>query len=391
MTQTALARNNSVNEQVLYMAMELSNSQWKVAFGVGGNPRIRQIAARDLSRLWEEISKAKRRFGLPEDTVVVSCYEAGRDGFWIHRYLLSVGVKNLVVDSASIEVNRRKRRIKTDRVDVKKLYMLLTRHDGGEAGVWCIVRVPSEQVEDERRVTREQDRLQKEIGGHSSRIKSLLILHGIVAKVDGRLPLVLDKVRLFDGSELGSNLKAELMREFERWALAKRQMSEILNAQRAQVRAAKRSKTTLANRPIKSQMVAFLMALRGIGERSAWPLVDEFLWRDFKNRREVGQAAGLCGTPYDSGGSVREQGISKVGSKRIRKLMVELSWCWLRYQPQSAITRWFDKRFGHGGRRMRRIGIVAVARRLLIALWRYVKCGVVPEGALFKGTTMKAA
>ena len=128
MTQTALARNNSVNEQVLYMAMELSNSQWKVAFGVGVNPRIRQIAARDLSRLCEEISKAKRRFGLPEDTVVVSCYEAGRDGFWIHRYLLSVGVKNLVVDSASIEVNRRKRRIKTDRVDVKKLYMLLTRH-----------------------------------------------------------------------------------------------------------------------------------------------------------------------------------------------------------------------------------------------------------------------
>lgn len=267
---------------------------------------------------------------------------------------------------------------------------MLARHHCGEQGVWSVVRVPSVKAEDDRRVTREQDRLQKEIGGHCSRIKSLLVLHGIVAKISRKLPTLLNQIRLADGSELGPNLKAEILREFERWELAKRQMSELLNAQRSQVREAKKD-TGGTNRENNAHKAMSLMALRGIGERSAWPLVNDFLWRDFNNRREVGQAVGLCGTPYDSGNSVREQGISKAGSKRIRKLMVELSWCWLRHQPESAITKWFNERFADGGRRMRRIGIVAVARRLLIALWQFSKNGVIPEGSLFKKEEIQAA
>lgn len=392
MTQTALERHNSSNERRLYMAMELSHKTWKLAFGVGGNPRIRQIPARDLQRLDVEIEKAKEKFKLSNDTPVVSCYEAGRDGFWIHRYLSSVKVANIVVDSSSIEVSRRKRRAKTDRIDSKKLYTMLVRYHGGEEELWSVVRIPSRKDEDERRIHRELERLQKECIGHSNRIKSLLILHGIDIKVNRRFEQALETTVLWDGSPLGHNLKKELTREYERWERVRRQMLEIRKEQLATVKAAKEGKDSSSkDKSVKNRMVLSLMMLCGIAERSAWPLVYEFLWRDFANRREVGNAAGLCGTPYDSGGSVREQGISKAGSKRIRRLMVELSWCWLRYQQDSAITLWFNQRFRDGGKRMRRVGIVAVARRLLIALWRYAKYGEVPEGARFKGEDKVAA
>jgi transposase len=392
MTQTALEKQNNSKKRCLYMAMELSHKTWKLAFGVGGNPRIRQIPARDLGRLDTEIEKAKEKFRLPKDALVVSCYEAGREGYWIHRYLLSVGVENIIVDSSSIEVSRRKRRAKTDRIDSKKLYTMLVRHYGGEKDLWSVVRVPSRRDEDERRIHRELERLQKECNGHSSRIKSLLILHGIDIKVNRRFEQTLEGMVQWDGSPLGYNLKSELKREYERWETVYRQISKIRKEQLAVVKATKEEEgTPLAGDVKKNHMVLSLMMLCGIGERSAWPLVYEFLWRDFANRREVGNAAGLCGTPYDSGGSVREQGISKVGSKRIRRLMVELSWCWLRYQSDSAITQWFNQRFRDGGKRMRRVGIVAVARRLLIALWQYVKFGVVPEGVRFKGHSKMAA
>ncbi|MDD5095701.1 MAG: IS110 family transposase [Dehalococcoidia bacterium] len=388
MTQTTLQEQHTGNEQVLYMAFELANKTWKLAFGSGGNPRIIEMPARDQERLIEEIARAKKRFSLPQEAHVVSCYEAGRDGFWIHRYLLSVGIQNIVVDSSSIEVNRRKRRAKTDRIDAMKLYTMLVRHDRGEKGVWSVVRVPSREDEDERRTHREIERLQKERGAHSSRIKSLLVTQGIVAKVNRDLPELLENVRLWDGSPLSPQLKAEIKREFSRMEEVDRQLREIRGQQRDMLKVAEATKeeeaSPSANSLKKVEMVLGLTCLRGIGERSAWPLIYEFLWRDFGNRREVASAAGLVGTPYDSGGSVREQGISKAGNKRIRRLMVELGWYWLRYQPESAITVWFNERFAQGGKRMRRIGIIGVARKLLIALWKYVKFGQVPEGAQLK-------
>lgn len=392
MIQTALQKNSNGDTSVLYMSFELSHNKWKLAFGTGGNPRIVQIDARDLKRLEEEIMKAKRKFGLAPETKVICCYEAGRDGFWLHRYLHSIGHQNLVVDSSSIEVSRRKRRAKTDRIDAGKLYTMLVRHMRGEKKVWSVVRAPSRQDEDERRQHREISRLQQEQGAHNNRIKSLLVTQGIVADVNRQLPKLLEEAVLWDGSHLSEQLKAEILREYARWELIGEQLHKIRKEQHEEIKAAKsrRGNPEWGEVEKKLQMVVQLISLCGVGERSAWPLVYEFLWRDFENRRQVGNAAGLCGTPYDSGESTREQGISKAGNKRIRSLMVELSWFWLRYQPESTLTKWFNERFGHGGKRMRRIGIVAVARKLLIALWRYSKFGEVPEGARFKAMTIAA-
>lgn len=394
MTQAAPRKEISSSERKLHLAFELGHSAWKLAFGDGGNPRIRQMPARDLGRLREEIAKAKQKLGLAESAPVASCYEAGRDGFWLHRYLLSVGVENIVVDSSSIEVNRRQRRVKTDRVDASKLYTMLLRHSRGEQHVWKVVRVPSREDEDERRTHRELERLQKERVQHSNRITSLLVTQGVVVEVNRKLPEFLERVRLWDGSQLSPLLKTELEREYARMQEIDRQILAIRKEQRRQIKEAAEVKDASSRddrAAYKNQLVVALMLLAGVGERTAWPLVYEFLWRDFENRREVGNAAGLCGTPYDSGGSVREQGISKAGNKRIRRLMVELGWCWLRHQPESAITLWFNGRFAEGGKRMRRIGIVGVARRLLIALWRYAKFGEVPRGARFKGEARAAA
>jgi len=405
MTITALQeRQDTGNATCLHMAFELSNKEWKLAFGIGGNCRIRSIPARDKKALWKEVAEAKRRFGLAEDAPVVSCYEAGRDGFWLHRMLIKEAVQNDVVDSSSIEVNRRKRRVKTDRVDVKKLYRMLVRHHRGEKEVWRILRVPSVKDEDERRIHREIKRLQNECIGHSNRIQSLLMLLGIDLKVSKHFPKDLERVKPLDGSAVGVGLKGELLREHERWSLATKQLRELRKEEMKQIKAvAKETKAALrgdgesdglikAPKELdKPGQVVALMMLCGIGERSAWPLIYEFFWRQFHNRREVGNAAGLCGMPYDSGGKEVEQGISKAGSGRIRSLMVELSWCWMRYQPKSEITLWFNKRFGIGGKRMRRVGIVAVARRLLIALWRYLEFGEVPAGAIFKEARGKAA
>lgn len=382
MTQAALRKESSNREAVLYMAFELSNREWKLAFGTGPrNPRIVTMPARDLNQLDKEIAKAKKQLGLPADAEVFSCFEAGRDGFWLHRHLSAVNVNNSVVDSASIEVNRRKKQKKTDRVDVRKLLTMLIRYLGGEKEAWSVVRVPSIEDEDERRVHRELQRLQKEQTGHSNRIRSLLVTQGIELSVSANFPKKLEFVRLFDGSELGANLKEELLREYERWMLAGKQLRGICKEQNRLRKEA--LDEDFKDKP-KLEMVAALMLLCGVGERSSWQLVHEFFWRRFENRRQVGSAAGLTGTPYNSGDSEREQGISKAGNKRIRRLMVELSWFWLRFQPESAITVWYQERFGPTGKRSRRVGIVAVARKLLIALWRYLEFGDVPQGARFK-------
>ena len=370
-----LQSKDSVSGAVLYMAMELSNKRWKLGFSNGERQRQVSIEAGDWDSLNDQITRAREKLRLAADCRMVSCYEAGRDGFWIHRALVDQGIENRVIDSASIEVNRRKRRAKSDRVDVKAMLRLLQRYSGGERCL-SVVRVPTVEAEDHRRLHRERERLLKERGAHSARMKSLLVAHGIRLQLDGGFLVQLEAARGGLGYALGADLKAELIREHERYRLADEQIRGLEQEQKARAEAG----VDEAMLQVKG-----LMQLKGVGWQSSWLLVMEFFaWRAFRNQRQVGACAGLTPTPYSSGDSEREQGISKAGNRRVRTLMIELSWLWLRYQPGSALSQWFQRRFAGGGKRMRRIGIVALARKLLIALWRYVTDGVIPEGAVLK-------
>jgi len=374
-TQETLRKNVSTKAAVLHVAFELSNSKWKLGFSDGNKMRFKSVDARKLEQLEEEIEKAKSRFRLDDDVRIVSCYEAGRDGFWLDRYLLSHGIENVVVDSSSIEVNRRKRRAKTDRIDARKLLMMLMRYHGGERKLWSVVRVPSVEAEDGRQLSRELESLNKERTSHRSRIRGLLIREGLEVKNPSGKKFLeeLDSLCTWDGKGLPGDFKARIVREYERLRMVEEQMGTLRKERETRVGSAE----TLSMRK-----VAQLRTLYGIGVTSSWDFVMEmFGWREFRNRREVGAFAGLTPTPYDSGGSQREQGISKAGRGRIRALNIQIAWGWLRFQPQSKLSLWYQERFAGGGSRMRRIGIVAVARKLLIDLWRYLEYGVVPEGA----------
>ena len=361
---------------VLYLAFELGWTQWELAFTVGQaqKPRLRSMPARNLARLDEEIAKAKKRFGLAADAPVLCCYEAGREGFWLHRYLLARGINNSIVDSASIEVNRRQRRAKSDRLDAAKLVSMLLRYHGGETRVWSVVRVPSVADEDARQLHRDLEELKDERTQHSNRIKGLLASQGLdLATVDTALPEWLTAARLWDGTVVPAELRSRLLREYERWQLVDRQIKDQESARRRRIRCDDTPHVDKVRR---------LLELRGIGLNGAWLLVFElFAWRQFANRKQVGACVGLTPTPYDSGDSKREQGISKAGNRRMRRMLVELAWCWLRWQPDSELSRWYQRRFGGGNKRLRKIGVVALARKLLIALWRYLERGEVPKGA----------
>jgi transposase len=371
-----LESKDSVSGVVLYMALELSDKRWKLGFSNGERQRQVSIEAGDWMSLNEQIARAREKLGLAADCRIVSCYEAGRDGFWIHRSLVDQGIENVVLDSASIEVNRRQRRAKSDKVDVKALLRLLQRYWQGERGMLSVVRVPTVEEEDQRRLHRERERLLKERGSHSARIKSLLVAHGLRLRLGADFLHQLEVARGGLGYALGSDLKAELVREYERYRVVDEQIRGLEAEQKARAQAGLGDALEQVNR---------LMQLRSVGWQSSWVLVMEFFaWRAFRNQRQVAACAGLTPTPYSSGDSEREQGISKAGNRRVRTLMIELSWLWLRYQPGSALSQWFQRRFASGGKRMRRIGIVALARKLLIALWRYVTDGVIPEGAVLK-------
>jgi transposase len=379
-TQETLRIKDSIKEAILYIAFELSHRKWKLGLSNGEKMRTVTIEARDLDKLHEEIEKAKQRFGLEGQIRVVGCYEAGRDGFWLHRYLLSCGIENVVVDFASIEVNRRKRRAKTDRIDARKLLHKLLRYHGGEQLVWSVVNVPSEEAEDGRQLHRELESLKKERTMHRNRLKSLLIQQGIVVSNPSsrKFLIQLETFRTWDGKELPEDLKSRIIREHGRLRMVEEQIYTLGKERERRVAAAENA---------SMQQVAHLMTLVGIGMNSSWKFVMEFFaWRDFKNGKEIGALSGLTPTPYDSGASQHEQGISKAGNERVRTLAVEMAWVWLRFQPQSKLSQWYLKRFADGGKRMRRIGIVAMARKLLIDLWRYLEHEVVPEGARLVGS-----
>jgi transposase len=363
---------------VLYVAFELSKEKWGLGFsvGLGQKPRRRAIAARDLLALGQEIGVAKKRFALPGTARVKSCYEAGRDGFWLHRYLISDGVENVIVDSASIEVNRRAKRAKTDRLDVAKLLTMLIRYHSGERKVWSVVQAPSVEAEDMRHLHRQLLALKVDRTRHICRIKALLATQGVDVPVGQKFLEQLGSLQLWDGSFVPPGLCARVQREYAGLQFVKQQIKEI-EAERAEL-------VETSSDP-SVEKVRHLLKLRGIGPNSAWLFVMEFFgWREFRNRRQVGGLAGLAPTPYQSGGEAHEQGINKAGSRFVRGMAIEIAWSWVRYQPSSELTRWWQQKFGHGGKRMRKVGIVALARKLLVALWHYVEWGEIPAGAQLK-------
>lgn len=291
----------------------------------------------------------------------------------MHRWLTSCQLTNLVVDSSSIEVNRRRRRAKSDGLDAAKLVSMLVRYGNGEARVWSVVTVPTPEDESRRQLHRELGELKDERTRHTNRIKGLLAGQGVAfGPIDATFLERLSNLRLWDGSSLDAELQGRLRREFTRWQVLDRQIKDLENERKKRVR---RDDT-----PHVDQVRA-LLQLPGIGVNGAWLLVMElFGWRGWCNRKQLGALVGLTPTPYQSGDSAREQGISKAGNRRLRKMMVELAWCWVRWQPDSALTQWYQQRFSSGAR-SRKVGIVAVARKLLIALGRYLKIGELPAGA----------
>jgi transposase len=361
---------------VLYLAFELSSGEWKIASSTarGQQPRLVSVRARNTAGVLSEIDRAKTRFGLPASTAVFSCYEAGRDGFWLHRFLHHHGVNNVIVDSSSIEVNRRARRAKADGLDADSLVRLLVRYREGEGKVWRTVRVPDPADEDGRHLHRELDQLRRERTAHVNRIGGLLAAIGIKVRAKCLSPRVLDTLRQWNDEPVPEGLKRRLVREFERMELLARQIRALEADQARQI---------CDDQTRHVGKVRTLMGLKGVGQTSSTILVYElFGWRQFANRGELAGLAGLAPTPYQSGQSNHEQGISKAGNVLVRWIMVELAWSWLRFQPDSSLSQWYRRRFGAGTARMRRTGTVALARKLLIALWRYVEQGEVPEGAV---------
>lgn len=381
MTMTRTEESTAVGTgtaPTLLLAFELSERTWKLGFtvGLGQQPRVRQIPARATERMTQEIARAKSRFGLPADAPVVSCYEAGRDGFWLHRWLVAHGISNQVIDSSSIEVNRRARRAKTDRLDLGALLSLLVRHQQGDRR-WRVVRVPSVDEEDARQLHRTRETVQQDRTRLINRLKGLMTTQGLTLPVDARFPTRLETVQLWDGTPLPAGLRARLLRGWAQLEFLNRTLEE-LDTERAAL-------TADARTPM-GRYIEALPTLRGIGPIGTWTLATEiFGWRQIQNRRQLAALVGLVPAPYQSGDSAHDQGITRAGNKHVRRLMVQLAWSWVRYQPDSALTQWFQEKFGHGSRRLRRIGIVALARKLLIALWHYVERGEIPEGAIVTG------
>jgi len=379
----------------LFMALELSKSVWLIAASAPGSEKVSKyrVAVGDVAALLALLARLKARAERYRDAPmqVVSIHEAGLDGFWVHRMLEANGVESHVVDAASIAVDRRSRRVKTDRIDVERLLRTLMGWARGERRICSMVRPPSPADEDERRLTRERRTLVTERTRHVNRIKGLLATQG----VSGFEPLHknrrqrLEELQQWNGRPLPPRLKTELVRELDRLELVMSQLA-ALEAERdraLQVRGMAFRNTTKApssGAACAGEVGSQLLQLRGIGPEFASVLSLEAFYRNFNNRREVAAYSGLAPSPWKSGGIDVEQGISKAGNARLRTTMIQLAWLWARHQPGSALSRWFHERVGDKRGKIKRIAIVAVARKLLVALWRYVTQGVVPEGAELK-------
>lgn len=378
MNRTTLAEANPLG---LYMAFELSLKTWFIAASDRNGMKVctRKIDARDWGAVEQFIAKAKRTLGLQADAPVFSCFEAGRDGFWIHRALEVRGISNVVLDSASIEVPRGNKHAKTDRIDAKKLLALLLRRSRGEECVKPCV-VPTLEQEDARQTNRERKSLQSQLTSATNQIKGLLTTVGL-PDVCGRslTESGLSELRMWNGEPLGAKLLSRLARAIK----IRDEIAEQLAALEREIRRELREQKLAAEHDAQDSPAVRMMSLVAVGETTATTLANELMWRKFENRRQVGAYVGLVGVPNQSGESGRDGSISKAGNSRIRALAIEVAWLWLRHQPESDLTKWFNEKFVRG-KRHRRVGIVALARRLIIALWRFVKDGVVPQGARLK-------
>jgi transposase len=359
----------------IYVALELSKSSWLVGIHTPLADKVSRYAlaggasAALVDRIGRVRERAERRLERP--VTIVCCYEAGYDGFWLHRLLRANGIENQVMDPASLPVDRRARRAKTDRIDLAALLRALMAWHRGEKQVCRMVRVPSPEQEDCRRRSRERGRLVKERVQHIARVKGLLMTQGVRDFQPARRDWAdrLERLGTGDGRALPPALKAEVERECRRlWQVI--EMVRTVERERDAARAAD-----------EPDRVGMLTRLGGLGAVSSSVLVDEVFHRDFANRREVAGYVGLGSSPYNSGSVQRDQGISRAGNPRARRIAIELAWLWLRYQPGSRLARWFHERVGTTRGRFKRIMIVALARKLIVALWRYLTTGVVPEGA----------
>ena len=375
---TTRSELGSVREAALYVAFEIGAREWKLAVTTGMDraPWVRTVASGDVRAVGRVLAQARARWGVPPGAAVHSCYEAGRDGFWIHRALIALGLCNRVVDSSSIEVNRRARRTKTDRLDAIKLVLMLVRVCLGEARVWQEVRVPAVADEAARQRSRERTALVTERTRVRTQIDSWLATWGCrVSTAARRRAEWWTTAQDWQGAALPQTVQDRLARAEARRALLAEQIATLDAAQAAVVAAEPRDSA-----------LGRLVALRGVATTSATVLLEEgLIWRQFRNRREIGGLLGFTPARYNSGTRERDQGITRAGNSALQAVSIQLAWNWVRWQPSSALTQWYQTQFGHHGR-ARRVGIVALARKLVIALWRYVTTGMVPAGAILTAT-----
>lgn len=367
------------DQPALFISLELSRATWLVTALAPGSDKMSKYTTPggNGASLIELVDKLRAKAGPPGSVAVVAIQEAGLDGFWVHRLLEANGIESYVVDAASIAVPRRRRRAKTDAIDGETLLRTLLAWKRGEPRVCAMVVPPTPEQEDRRRSSRERAALMRERTRHANRVKGLLAGQGITdyEPLQKHRRIRLEALRTFDGNPLPERLKAELSRELDVIELLLRQIEEV---------SAEHEAAATQGASENGSPAALLARLKGIGPQIASVLWGEGFYRQFRNRREIAAYAGLVPTPWRSGSIDREQGISKAGNRRLRHIMIELAWLWVRHQPQSALSQWFHERVGAERGRVRRIAIVALARKLLIALWRYVTQGEVPEGAVLK-------
>ncbi len=357
--------------ETVYAAIELSKKTWVlgIAHPDRDRPSIHRISGGSIVELVSRLRVAAKN-----NRRILVCYEAGYDGFWLARALGKIGIECRVLDPASIQVNRRARRVKTDRIDVLALVRALIATDRGERHVCAIVRVPSVEEEDARRSHRERQRLVRERTGHINRIKGLLFAQGIrdIKPKLRRTPIDFAALKTAEGHPLPQRLRRELEREYARLALIEAQLREV----------EKERDTTDAQDPAVEQKRQMLVAVQGVGGTSAAILAREVFARSFASRRQLGSYLGLTPSAYDSGSMTRSQGISKAGNSWARRILIEVAWLWQKYQPASPLTNWYIQKTTGQSSRIRRIMLIALARKLAISLWRYVETGLVPEGVV---------
>jgi transposase len=366
--------------ETVYAAIELSKKTWVlgIAHPDRDRPSIHRVSGGNIAELVSRLRVAARN-----NRRILVCYEAGYDGFWLARALAKMGIECRVLDPASIQVNRRARRVKTDRIDVLALLRALIATDRGERHVCAIVRVPSVEEEDARRSHRERQRLVRERTGHINRIKGLLFAQGIrdIKPKLRRTRIDFATLETAEGHPLPDRLRRELEREYARLSLIATQLREV----------EKERDTADAQDPVVEQKRQLLVALHGVGATSAAILAREVFARSFASRRQLGSYLGLTPSAYDSGSTTRCQGISKAGNSWARRILIEVAWLWQKYQPASPLSHWYIQRTAGQSSRIRRIMLIALARKLAISLWRYVETGLVPEGVAIAKAKLRCA